>query len=149
VKYDANKSGDLEEVELHQMYEERGETKTSKELREMIRSIGDQFGQSVKKDGVTFKAYLSILLFDKKGTLKTEWGSFAAVVAKKHDETKATGKLANVFEQKAAQGTAEEARIKADLELRKTQRQLIQQEAERKKQKQAALAQFQANINKQ
>jgi len=146
VKYDVNKSGDLDVFELNRMYESRGETKTNSELQELIRSIGDEFGATMKKDGVTFHAYLSVLLKDKKGLNKTAWGSFA-VIAKKHDSSKATGKIANVFEQKAAEANSEEARIKADQELRKASRQMKKEEEESKKKKQAALAKFQANLN--
>jgi hypothetical protein len=103
------------------MYEARGETKTSSELKELIRSIGDEFKESLKVNGVTYQAYLSvtgerrtlqtfsfgslmcvrvqILLKDKKGVLKTAWGGFTKAV-KKHDDSKKTGKIANKFEGK-------------------------------------------------
>ena len=42
------------------------------------------------------------ILKDKKGQTKTEWGTFAKV-AKTHDDTKKTGKIANIFEKKEAE----------------------------------------------
>lgn len=70
------------------MYESRGETKTHVELRKLIDEANQT--EKVKKEGITYQAYLSILLKDKKGLLKESWGSFA-VVAKTHDAAKKTG----------------------------------------------------------
>jgi hypothetical protein len=50
-----------------------------------------------------YRDYLTILLKDKKGQLKGGFGGFTQTVFKHHDESKETGKKANVFEQKAAE----------------------------------------------
>jgi hypothetical protein len=73
IKFDVNKSGDLDEFELNKMFEARNEHKTHMELVTLIQSISKDFGSSIKNDGVTFAAFLSIMLKDKKGQTKTEW----------------------------------------------------------------------------
>lgn len=146
IKFDVNKSGDLDEFELNRMYESRGETKTSTELRALIKSVGDEFKDQLKVNGVTYKAYLSILLKDKKGVSKTEWGAFTKAI-KKHDDAKKTGKIANKFEALAAQGDDAEKKRLADLQLKRELAALKKHEEERKAKKKQALAAFAANIN--
>jgi hypothetical protein len=50
-----------------------------------------------------YRDYLTILLKDKKGQLKGGFGGFTQTVFKHHDESKETGKKANIFEQKVAE----------------------------------------------
>jgi len=147
IKYDVNKSGDLDEFELNKMYESRGETKTSAQMKELIRSIGEEFKETLRANGVTYNAYLSIMLKDKKGVNKTQWGSFATI-AKRHDDTKATGRIANIFEKHAASGNSEEAKRKADIELRKQANAIKRDDDAKKKAKKEALARFSAGLNK-
>jgi len=156
VRFDVNKSGDLDQFELNKMYEAQGQTKTASELNALIASIGEEFGATVKKDGVTFKAYLSVLLKDKKGLNKAAWGSFAAIAVKLtvHDESTKRGKLANIFEKEAhkqATSVAEADRIreerKARVEVKRAEDEMNRKKAAEKAQKQAALARFNAQLN--
>ncbi len=77
---------------------------------------------------------------------KTQWGAFTKAV-KKHDESKATGKIANKFEALASQGDEAEKKRLADLQLKKELAALRKHEEERKAKKKAALAQFTSNLN--
>jgi len=147
IKFDVNKSGDLDEFELNRMYEARGETKTSSELKALIKSVGTEFKDALKANGVSYNAFLSILLKDKKGISKTEWGSFTKAI-KKHDDSKKTGAIANKFEALASKGDDAERKRLADLQLKRELANLRKEEEARKAKKKVALAQFAANINK-
>eukprot|EP01097_Dermamoeba_algensis_P002990 TRINITY_DN2199_c0_g1_i1.p1 TRINITY_DN2199_c0_g1~~TRINITY_DN2199_c0_g1_i1.p1 ORF type:complete len:178 (+),score=61.86 TRINITY_DN2199_c0_g1_i1:68-601(+) len=146
-KYDLDHNGQLELFELHQMYEKMGEPKTNAELTQLIKEA-DQ----TKKGGIDYKDFLTILLKDKKGLLKG-WGSITKI-AKHHDESKETGKKANIFEQKAAQQAAEkeaEEKVRREYALKKQiqqeEREKAQKEKERKEKVAAGLAKLKAGIN--
>ena len=51
-KYDANKTLALELFELHQMYEDMGETKTNLQLRQLIRDANPDTSAA---DGIDYK----------------------------------------------------------------------------------------------
>eukprot|EP01101_Sappina_pedata_P004103 TRINITY_DN168_c0_g1_i1.p1 TRINITY_DN168_c0_g1~~TRINITY_DN168_c0_g1_i1.p1 ORF type:complete len:182 (+),score=134.01 TRINITY_DN168_c0_g1_i1:20-565(+) len=149
-KFDLDKNGVLEVFELHQMYENFGETKTNAELVQLIKEA-DQ----TSKGGIDYREYLSILLKDKKGLLKgSGFGSFASIVGKKHDESKETGKKANIFEQKMAQQSNDllkEQEVRKAAEMRKKlaqeEREAAKKEAERKKKVAEGLAKLKQGIN--
>eukprot|EP01102_Stenamoeba_stenopodia_P018086 TRINITY_DN658_c0_g2_i1.p1 TRINITY_DN658_c0_g2~~TRINITY_DN658_c0_g2_i1.p1 ORF type:complete len:199 (+),score=67.56 TRINITY_DN658_c0_g2_i1:49-597(+) len=147
-RYDLDGNGQLELFELHQIYEKQGETKTNAELLQLIRDA-DQ----TSKGGIDYGEFLSILLKDKKGLLKG-MGGFTKIVTKTHDESKDTGKKANIFEQKAAALAEEkerEAKVRAQASMRKEiasqERQAAVAEKARKEKVAAGLAKLKANIN--
>ncbi|ELR12503.1 uncharacterized protein ACA1_050630 [Acanthamoeba castellanii str. Neff] len=165
LKYDANKTLALELFELHQMYEDMGETKTNLQLRQLIRDANPDTSSA---DGIDYKAFLTVLLKDKKGQTRSALGGLFVqllkpVEAKQH--TSAIGKFANVFEQQAAQQTNDtisEQNIKMQRDARREQENRKREalaklkaeeeekarlEAERKARVQAGLAKLKANIN--
>eukprot|EP01120_Amphizonella_sp_Union-15-10_P000557 TRINITY_DN1058_c0_g1_i1.p1 TRINITY_DN1058_c0_g1~~TRINITY_DN1058_c0_g1_i1.p1 ORF type:complete len:192 (-),score=65.74 TRINITY_DN1058_c0_g1_i1:23-598(-) len=160
MKFDLDNNGQLEVFELHQMYESIGQTKTNAELVQLIKEC-----DTTASGGIDYKEYLTILLKDKKGLLPGGMGiasSFAQIVAKQHDESKETGKKANIFEQKMAdlaKQKQEEEKIRQQNEKRKKQnemkRKIAQEEAEnarkeeeKKKKTAEKLAKFKNNLGK-
>jgi len=114
--------------------------------------------------GISYREYLVVILKEKKGLYKGKgdiFGGFVAVMAKKHDESKETGKKANVFEQKATDmqnSVLKEQDLKRQQELKKQQieakRKLMaeekikqEKEEERKKKLAENLAKFKSGIN--
>eukprot|EP01100_Stratorugosa_tubuloviscum_P007285 TRINITY_DN3049_c0_g1_i1.p1 TRINITY_DN3049_c0_g1~~TRINITY_DN3049_c0_g1_i1.p1 ORF type:complete len:196 (-),score=113.85 TRINITY_DN3049_c0_g1_i1:70-657(-) len=158
-KYDLDSNGQLEVFELHQLFESLGETKTNAELVQLINDA-DQSA----KGGIDYREFLSVMLKAKKGLLKGSAGlsALARIVAKQHDESKETGKKANVFEQKAADQANDRIReeeIKRQAEVRKKQaelkkklaqeeREAAEREVERKRKVAEGLSRLKANINK-
>eukprot|EP01100_Stratorugosa_tubuloviscum_P011090 TRINITY_DN4876_c0_g1_i1.p1 TRINITY_DN4876_c0_g1~~TRINITY_DN4876_c0_g1_i1.p1 ORF type:complete len:198 (-),score=92.69 TRINITY_DN4876_c0_g1_i1:33-578(-) len=150
MKYDLDSNGQLELFELHQMFESMGETKTNAELLQLIREA-DQ----TAKGGIDYREYLTIILKDKKGLLKSSWGGFTKIVTKQHNPNTDTGKKANIFEQKAAEIASQQqqedivrkqaAQRRA---IQKEERESAQKEKERKEKLSANLAKFKQNINK-
>jgi len=140
MKYDQNNSLALEIFELHQMYEDQGETKTNMQLRQLIREADPS-----AIDGINYKSFLTILLKDKKGQTRSALGGMFVqllkpVEAKQHNS--AIGKFANVFEQKAAGQTnegIEEENIKRQREARRVEEQRKREEAARKREATARL----------
>jgi len=170
IKYDQNQSLVLEIFELHQMYEDMGETKTNMQLRQLIREA-----DPTALDGISYKSFLTIILKDKKGQTVSPLGSMFVqllkpVEAKQHSSP--IGKFANIFEQKAASQTnenIEETNIKlqrdarreqearkreeearkreAMAKLKREEEEAAAKEAERKKRVAAGLAKLKAGIN--
>jgi len=97
LKYDANKSGELEIFELNVMYQEMGEPKTNLQLKQLIADASTS-----NTGGINYREFLAVILKDKKGTSKGPWKGFALGVGKVHDDNKAVGKKANFFEQEVA-----------------------------------------------
>eukprot|EP01114_Cavostelium_apophysatum_P001349 TRINITY_DN11151_c0_g1_i1.p1 TRINITY_DN11151_c0_g1~~TRINITY_DN11151_c0_g1_i1.p1 ORF type:complete len:176 (+),score=66.57 TRINITY_DN11151_c0_g1_i1:119-646(+) len=140
-KYDKNKSGELELFELNIMYEDLGETKTNLQLRQMVADA-----DTTNSGGINYREFLAVILKDKKGISKGPWTGFSSGVGKVHDDSKATGKKANFFEQEMAKQKGdplEEEKRK----LEKEERQKKQAEAERKKKVQEGLAKLEQGIN--
>jgi len=159
MKYDQNKSLALEIFELHQMYEDQGETKTNMQLRQLIRDADPS-----AIDGINYKSFLTILLKDKKGETRSALGGLfvqllAPVEAKQHKTP--IGRVANVFEEKMANQANDcinEENIKRQREVgkikRETQAKLKREEqeaaakeAERKRKVQEGLARLKSGIN--
>jgi len=142
-KWDKNSSGELELFELHQMYESTGQSVTHAELRAMIAEVDiDASG------GINYEEYLTVVLKQKKGILKkgalgfipenVDWSQFMAKTAKEHDESRETGKKANLFEKVAVDQENDklrEAKIKKEQELKKAELEAKrkQKEEERKR----------------
>jgi len=150
TRYDLDHNGQLEVFELHQMYESMGETKTNMQLLALIKEA-DQ----TAKGGIDYREYLSILLKDKKGLLKGEWGSFSKIAFKEHDTSKDTGRKANIFEQKAKQQAEDQQKaekIRKQAELRKKvqqeEKESAKKEAERKAKVAENLAKFKTSLSK-
>jgi negative regulator of genetic competence, sporulation and motility len=72
-------------------------------------------------------------------------GSFAKA-AKQHDDSKKTGRIANIFEKKEAEASSAEAKAQAEIELRRASKQVKEAEQKEKAQKAAALAKFNASL---
>jgi len=168
LKYDVDRSGELELFELHQMYEEAGIAKTNTELRQLIvEAKADK--TLAEKGGISYREYLSTLLKEKKGLVKGPFKGFAGIAikvhlveAKTHDDKK-IGKSANVFEQKYADIANSdpktiEAQVRAEIaskrdpvkaaeaKVREEQRLADIKEKARKEAVAARLAKLQANI---
>eukprot|EP01088_Endostelium_zonatum_P015619 TRINITY_DN3926_c0_g1_i1.p1 TRINITY_DN3926_c0_g1~~TRINITY_DN3926_c0_g1_i1.p1 ORF type:complete len:210 (-),score=80.27 TRINITY_DN3926_c0_g1_i1:2-592(-) len=163
VKYDENKSNSLEIFELHRMYEDRGETKTNVQLKQLIKDADPQ-----ASDAISYKSFLTIIMKDKKGLNKSALGSIFVELLKPVEAKVHKGGLANksnMFEQQAANQTnsyveeenirrqraakAEEAKRKreATAKLKAEEEEAARKEAERKKKVAAGLAKLKANIN--
>ena len=100
IKYDENKSNSLEIFELHRMYEDRGETKTNVQLKQLIKDADPQ-----ATDAISYKSFLTIIMKDKKGLSKSALGSVFVELLKPVEAKVHKGGLANksnMFEQKAA-----------------------------------------------
>jgi hypothetical protein len=152
LKFDTDHNGFLQIFELHMMYESIGETKTNAELLKLIAEAGHE---AQNRQSLSYRDYLTILLKDKKGLLKSGFGGFTQAVFKQHDESKETGKKANIFEQKAAEMAKEKEReeqIKRQAAMRKAiaqeEREAAQREKERKAKVQEGLAKLKANIKR-
>ena len=65
MKYDKNKSGELELFELNIMYEELGNPRTNLELRALIAEA-----DTSNSGGIDYREFLNVLLKDKKGITK-------------------------------------------------------------------------------
>jgi len=143
LKYDANKSGELEIFELNVMYQEMGEPKTNLQLKQLIADASTS-----NTGGINYREFLAVILKDKKGTSKGPWKGFALGVGKVHDDNKAVGKKANFFEQEVAKQKGdplEEEKRKIERE----ERLKAQQEKERKEKLQRGLQKLKEGINGQ
>eukprot|EP01120_Amphizonella_sp_Union-15-10_P010169 TRINITY_DN403_c0_g1_i1.p1 TRINITY_DN403_c0_g1~~TRINITY_DN403_c0_g1_i1.p1 ORF type:complete len:174 (-),score=60.39 TRINITY_DN403_c0_g1_i1:75-596(-) len=138
-KYDTDKNHLLQVFELHRLYEEQGQTKTNAQLLELISEANPGINNATSID---YQGFLTILLKDRKGQLKTSFG-LLGLVGKVHDDKKEVGKKANVFEQLAAKEKEEELRKKHEQDVKEAKK----KEAERKKQVKEKLSKFKAGIN--
>lgn len=75
------------------------------------------------------------------------WKGFGNAVAKHHDETKASGKLANYFESEIAKQNDQSALQQEQMRIQREDRIAKEKEKERKKKVQEGLAKLKAGIN--
>lgn len=169
LRYDENQTGELELFELNKMYEDMGETKTHTELKQIIK---DANLTTRLATGVSYREFLTVILKDKKGQLKGPMSQFAVAMSKVHlvkpkvhDESKMTGKRANIFEQKIAdlansssKTVEEQVRAElaakrdpikqAEMQLKKEQAENEAKEKKRKEDVARKLAKLQETISK-
>eukprot|EP01087_Luapelamoeba_hula_P025249 TRINITY_DN992_c0_g1_i2.p1 TRINITY_DN992_c0_g1~~TRINITY_DN992_c0_g1_i2.p1 ORF type:complete len:149 (-),score=56.86 TRINITY_DN992_c0_g1_i2:62-508(-) len=147
------------------MYEDRGETRTNMQLRQLIREADPE-----AIDGISYKSFLTIIAKDKKGISKSALGGIFVellqrVEAKQHTTNTSIGRKANIFEQQAAgqaNDNIDETNIKrqrdarreqetrkreAAARLKKEEEEAAVREAERKRKVAEGLARLKANIN--
>jgi len=92
------------------------------------------------------ESFLAVVLKDKKGYSKGPWKGFATGVGKVHDDSKATGKKANYFEQEIAKQKGDPLEDEKR-RIEKEKKAADQKERERKQKVQEGLAKLKQGIN--